>query len=231
MSSIYRYELLISEGLEEEFNKNYAEAIKKYSDAIISIPYRTCGYYFRALCYKNQLNDRSAIDDLNIAILLNPKSYFFIIERGSSMLALKEYKSALSDFNEVIKLNPNNKDAYELRAITKENLLDFEGAIDDYGIAILLNPDDHYLFEKRALVKRISGEFRGAEKDLSLAIKLYPFKADLYFKRSDIRGLKLEDYTGAINDLNRGLELEPTINPICEDLYFKEAFRKIKIDN
>ena len=41
----------------------------------------------------------------------------------------------------------------------------------------------------------------------------------------------LEDYTGAINDLNRGLELEPSINPICEDLYFKEAFRKIKIDN
>mgnify|MGYP001261558435 CR=1 FL=1 len=61
--------------------------------------------------------------------------------------------------------------------------------------------------------------------------KLYPFKADLYFKRSDIRGLKLEDYTGAINDLNRGLELDPSINPICEDLYFKEAFRKIKIDN
>ena len=60
----------------------------------------------------------------------------------------------------------------------------------------------------------ISGEFLGAEKDLSLAIKLYPFKADLYFKRSDIRGLKLEDYTGAINDLNRGLELDPSVNTL-----------------
>ena len=44
MSNTYRYEFLISEGLEEEFNGNYDEAIKKYSDAIISIPYKTCGY-------------------------------------------------------------------------------------------------------------------------------------------------------------------------------------------
>ena len=103
MSNIYRYEFLISEGLEEEFNGNYDEAIKKYSDAIISIPYKTCGYYYRSFCFIDQLNYKSAIDDLNIAILLNPKSYFFIIERGSAKLALKEYKSALSDFNEVIK--------------------------------------------------------------------------------------------------------------------------------
>ena len=86
MSNTYRYELLISEGLEEEINGNYDEAIKKYSDAIISIPYKTCGYYYRSFCFIDKLNYKSAIDDLNIAILLNPKSYFFIIERGSAKL-------------------------------------------------------------------------------------------------------------------------------------------------
>ena len=78
MSNIYRYEFLISEGLEEEINGNYDEAIKKYSDAIISIPYKTCGYYYRSFCFIAQLNYKSAIDDLNIAILLNPKSYFLL---------------------------------------------------------------------------------------------------------------------------------------------------------
>ena len=94
MSNTYRYEFLISEGLEEEINGNYDEAIKKYSDAIISIPNRTCGYYFRALCYIDQFNFKSAIDDINITILLNPKSYSFFLERGSAKLALKEYKSS-----------------------------------------------------------------------------------------------------------------------------------------
>ena len=231
MCNYYRYEYLISEGLEEEFNQNYSEAIKKYSDAITSIPYKTTGYYFRALCYVGQLNYVNAIDDFNMVILLNPGNYSFIINRGFTKLELNENNSALLDFNEGIKLNPNNKDAYELRAITKERILDFEGAIDDLGIAILLSPEDHYLFEKRALLKESAMDFNGAVNDLSIAIKLYPFKSDLYFKRSDIRGLKLEDFSGAINDLNRGLELDPNVNPICEDLYFKEAFRNINKDN
>ena len=59
MSNTYRYEFLISEGLEEEINGNYDEAIKKYSDAIISIPYKTCGYYYRSFCFINQLNYKS----------------------------------------------------------------------------------------------------------------------------------------------------------------------------
>ena len=42
----------------------------------------------------------NAIDDFNMAILLNPGNYSFFIKRGFTKLELNELNSALLDFNE-----------------------------------------------------------------------------------------------------------------------------------
>ena len=68
MSNYNRYEFLISEGLEEEFNENYFEAIKKYSEAITAIPSKTTGYYFRALIYFESL---LFYDLISLSLFLN----------------------------------------------------------------------------------------------------------------------------------------------------------------
>lgn len=68
------WETLKEKGNIEFKNKNYQSAIQIYSDAISLSPDQEVLYANRSLCYKSLLNYRQALNDVNKALNINPKS-------------------------------------------------------------------------------------------------------------------------------------------------------------
>ena len=59
------------------------------------------------------------MEDLTIAIHINPKSYDAYNERGNLKMRAEDYTGAIIDFNKAIELNPNYCEAYNNRGVAK----------------------------------------------------------------------------------------------------------------
>jgi tetratricopeptide (TPR) repeat protein len=66
-------------------------------------------------------------------------------------------------------------------------------------------------FEK-AMAARLNNDFTNADTDLSQAIQAAPDTGNYYYWRGDTR-IRLEDYSDALSDFNRSLELMPQDRP------------------
>lgn len=96
-----------------------------------------CGKeYFESGMAKNKSGDyKSAIQDYNKAIELNPKDAKVFCNRGVAKVGLEDFRGAIQDFNKAITLNPNYGWAYMLRGGAKLMLKDIDGACLDWSKA------------------------------------------------------------------------------------------------
>jgi tetratricopeptide (TPR) repeat protein len=112
----------------------------------------------------------------------------------------------MDDFNEAIRRNPYLADAYNERG----NLLRMNGkfdlAIQDYDAAVTLDSAHYAAYYNRALAYEKVGQYAEAESDLTQTVGLNPGVATAYEVRGRVRAL-LQDYDGAIADLNRYLRM------------------------
>ncbi len=151
------------------------------------------------------------------------------IKRGSS--ALMEKKSETLTVRRSIKLAPVQMPGewmffYSYRASVKHSIGDIEGAMADYTLAITKFPDSQTSYTDRGNFKELLGDFKGAEMDfleaekigkkrlieemasLTRALEKNPSDADSLYKRSGIK-MDLEDYAGAIKDLDKAIQIQP----------------------
>ena len=152
---------------------------------------------------------------LNNIIKINPNddaAYYYL---GYSKLCDKQSFDAIYDFKKAIALNPNNPLAYEQMGNAKRNIKDFKGSISDYKKAIEINPKLKYLYGYIADAQLITGDYSSALVSLNTAIESYPNDPKfnrvfekLYFNRAAANS-KLKDYTAAISDYSKVLEINP----------------------
>ena len=91
-----------------------------------------------------------AIDQLNIAITINPKDTLAYSNRGSSYKDLREPKKALEDFNFSLSLDSTNYQTYNSRGIFYKNQKEYNLALNDYNNAIkFADEDDSYAYFNR----------------------------------------------------------------------------------
>ncbi|MFI1745555.1 tetratricopeptide repeat protein [Thalassobellus sediminis] len=121
----------------EEFN----DAIKDFSSYIKEVPYNSMAYTLRAYAYKSSGNLKSAVQDFNTAVLIEPNadSYY---NRGIFLMELNYYKEANSDLNKSIRLNKNNSFAYFYRGSSNLFLGKFNEAISDFSSALKFDSVD-----------------------------------------------------------------------------------------
>ena len=142
-----------------------------------------------------QRHYRSAIDDCDRALQLNPESAAYknrglakrlladaeaATENASSQ---RNYNAAIDDYTHVIKQVPNDAASYTGRGTAKRNLGQLESetgnmaaaqrhyhaAIDDYTQAIKRNPDYAKAYHGRGLAKKTLGQQDAAKADLEKA--------------------------------------------------------------
>ncbi len=130
----------------------------------------------------------------------NAEDYYH--RANASYYELQDVQGALADYNHTIELDPDHALAYSNRGnLKKDCLQDVQGALSDYDRALSLNPRDPVTYYNRALLKNIKQDYQSALADYNSAIELANDDADSYNNRAMLKYLELEDFVGAVEDM------------------------------
>jgi Flp pilus assembly protein TadD len=102
------FDELIGKGDDQYAAKNYAEAIKFFTQAIGMEPNFAKGYWYRGDANREINNFQEAINDYSTAISIEPKNAKFYKLRGDSYYDLKQYAQAEKDYTKGIEIDPKN---------------------------------------------------------------------------------------------------------------------------
>ncbi len=167
-------------------------------------------YYQIANDYYEQQNYEKAIENYNMAILLNPVLSEAYFNRALCYYKMRNYKKAIEDYTKAADLDPHNPIIYNNRGDCYYRVKEYDKAMQDYEKALSINP--HYLkaYYNRGLTYAALERYGKAIEDFTKAIEIKPDFADVWH----LRGLAKEyngDYEGAEEDFKKALELDPTL--------------------
>ncbi|MDD5340087.1 MAG: AAA family ATPase [Candidatus ainarchaeum sp.] len=167
-------------------------------------------YYQMGNDYYEKGDYDKAIENYNMAILLNPVFSEAYFNRALSYYQLKNFDKSVADYTKSMELDPQNPIIYNNRGDAFYRKQDFQSAIKDYDKAIALNPNYLKAFYNRGLSYASVEEYEKAVEDFTKVIKLKADFAEAYH----LRGLAFE-YAGsissAITDYQKALELNPEL--------------------
>lgn len=152
-----------------------------------------------------------AIENYNMAILLNPVFSEAYFNRALSYYQLKNFDKSVSDYSKAVELDPHNPIIYNNRGDAYYRKQDFQSAVKDYDKAINLNSNYLKAYYNRGLSYASIEEYEKAVDDFSKVIELKPDFAEAYH----LRGLAKEyagEITSAIEDYEKALELNPDLS-------------------
>lgn len=182
-------------------------------------------------------NYKSAIENFNQALSLNPNDAVAYVNRGNARYQIahnssnpQDYYAAMDDFNQALRLDPQAADAYLSRGIvryetakySKDALKEYLAAIADFNQAVTIDPKQAKAYVKRGIVRHqlaqstqdLSQGYSAALDDFNQALRLNVHDAEAYIKRGLIRyeiaqnnGNAQAEYWAAIQDLQQGAKL------------------------
>jgi len=149
----------------------------------------------------------------------------FFFNAGYSSFDVRNYAVALTNFTRAVELNPRYADAYCYRGMSRWWLQDFNGAVADYDKAIALNPKCGGYYCNRGQAEFTLKLVPEALADYNKSIELDPKNAQAYFNRGTLKILGLTNYTKAITDFTKAIELHS--DPHEEDILFWRGDAKL----
>ncbi len=209
-------------GIALKEKSRYESAIVEYDLALQIDEQYAEAYAERARCYNALKVYGKALQDIAVALKLNPKSATAHYARGYAREnGLNDHLGALSDFSEAIHLNPQFYLAHIARGLIYRNQSDYDKAVEDFTEAIRIKPQDPDAYFYRGLTKQNKLDHTGAIADYDQVIRHDARNSGVYFNR----GLVYENighYSQALADFQRYIELPPP-NP---DLYWTQEAEK-----
>jgi tetratricopeptide (TPR) repeat protein len=191
-------------------NKKYEDCLTFLKRFIEKEPYFAEAYNNRGNAYGELNQLKTAINDYNMAIKLNPNDAEAYYNRGNAYRKLNLYAKAIEDYSNAIEKNPNFAIAYDNRGVTYVRLNQYEKAFEDYNKAIELNPNDALAYNNRGLAYAKLNQSDKAIGDYNKAIELNSNYADAYYNRGNTY-YELKQLQMAIKDFDKAIELNPNL--------------------
>jgi SpoVK/Ycf46/Vps4 family AAA+-type ATPase/intein/homing endonuclease len=167
-------------------------------------------YYQLGNDYYEKSDYEKAVENYNMAILLNPVFSEAYFNRALSYYQVKNFDKSVADYTKSAELDPQNPIIYNNRGDAFYRKQDFQTAIKDYDKAISLNPNYLKAFYNRGLSYASIEEYEKAVEDFTKVISIKDDFAEAYH----LRGLAYE-YAGnigdAVADYEKALELNPDL--------------------
>lgn len=209
--NVQAYERL---GLVYNGTGDYAKTIFYCNKAIDLDPNWIWAYVNRAEAY-SALNDwQKACADFDKIIQSNSQQVnlaWAYHRRGTLNMQLKNYKQAADDFNAAIQTEPNSAWHYNDMGWAYTELKDYDKAISCRNKAIELDPNYSLPHEGLAWIYNLRGEPEKAVEACNEALRLSKdtwSETLAYATRGEAYRL-LKNYTQALNDCNKSIELYP----------------------
>ncbi|HEY2011642.1 MAG TPA: tetratricopeptide repeat-containing glycosyltransferase family protein [Rhizomicrobium sp.] len=122
-----------------------------------------------------------ALPVLNRLMASHPGMAALYVQRGSLLLAMKQFEGALSDFDQALIVDPLNVEGHFGRGAAFQAQANLHAAINSYDRALELQPDHAFALNNRALVLRELGQVHEAVQSYDAAIDLMPDCPDFRF--------------------------------------------------
>jgi tetratricopeptide (TPR) repeat protein len=192
---------------------DHANAEKEFSQAIKLNPKKAEYYCSRSYAYTGDNWIDKAMEDVSIALKIDPK-YTDAWEFRGSLYELKgEYEKAISGYNEWIALSAgdktNNSNAYASRGYVYYAQSDYSNAIADSSKAIELNPRNFRAYYIRAFAYSQAGEYYKSIEEHTFLINNDGQNTALNYNSRAFQYYYIGRYNDALADINKAISIEP----------------------
>jgi len=150
-----------------------------------------------------------ALNDLDAALQLDPKSASALRSRGKCLARLGRQDEAFVDLDRAIELGRGDAEPFAQRGEINYAVGRFREALHDYEQALRLKPNHAGAVVGRGHAKYRLGHIAAAVTDYTRAIKLRPRDATLYTQRGNAYA-DSGRYTEAAADFRRAMKLDPS---------------------
>ncbi len=167
-------------------------------------------YYQLGNEYYEKGDYEKAIENYNMAVLLNPVFSEAYFNRALSYYQLKNFEKSVADYTKAAELDPHNPFIYNNRGDAHYRMQDYNAAIKDYDKAVQLNTNYLKAYYNRGLSYASLEDYDKAIEDFNKVVELKPDFAEAYH----LRGLAKEyngDLEGAQADYEQALKLNPEL--------------------
>ena len=215
--SAYMDRAIINLGL-----KRFEEVEADLTTAIQLVQYS--GHYInRAIAREALYNLNGAMEDLDMAIQLDPENALAHMNRGLLREKVGDYNRAIEDYSFVLECVPDHVRARYARAMLYRFTGDWQGAVDDLSVLIKEFPDFIGAYKIRAELYRNMGF-----DDKALADEIAAMKADAMSRMANIVGdeepsqeeLEKRKRRKEVDNLNNYKKKQEAKNP--ESVYVRE---------
>ena len=186
------------------------DAIADLHHAVRLNPNSAAIYHHLVDAYWSKGDWDNVITNATQIIRVNPSQSAWACDiRGSAYREKGDLDRALKEFETAIRLSPNWDAPHEDHGIILSRKGDLDGAIADLNEAIRLNPKRDGFYYTRAAIYREKGDWDADIANWTEAIANIPSEVWLLTERAQDYQIHKKDFSKAIADYNKAVELSP----------------------
>ncbi len=204
-------EFLIARGVAYRGKKDLKRSLADFDRVIAAKSKSTIAlaHYERALTHVSAQENASALQDLRIALEINPNFALAHYAIGNIQFAQRDVAAALRSYEEALRLDPATEYyVVNARGIAQQHQGDCKGAIESFTKALNQNPKSQVILRNRANCSLRIGKYDDAIRDFTQALYATPENADLFAERAGAF-LQKRDRKTAQRDVDQALKLDP----------------------
>jgi tetratricopeptide (TPR) repeat protein len=187
--------------------RNYEEALNYHNKALDIDPKSISSLYEKGRALFELKRYEEALQCANDILKLDSKDIDALIAKGGSLFHLGKYQEATDSYNKALDINPDSILALSGKGLALYDLTEYGEAIACFN-KILKSEDK---LDKNTLIVAYTnkgnslhnlGQYEDAIKCYDKVLDINQLNDDGYFLRGQAK-IALEDYTGALEDLNK----------------------------
>ena len=181
---VYHAEIISLSSEQDRMAGNIANTqLDTLEQKIRSDPSDPVNYYNRAEIYANMQNYNKALQDYDIAIMLDPDYILAYFNRANIRYKLTELIS--EEYKSQYQLNANFIQPVAPQSAFDTTFLEhsYEEILNDYNRVLELDPDFFYAYFNRGYVKCIMGDYWGSVSDYEKALEYEPVFSEAFYNK------------------------------------------------
>ncbi|MBE9559729.1 MAG: tetratricopeptide repeat protein [Proteobacteria bacterium] len=189
--------------------KHYQQALNELNGLIDRCPNNASAYLIRARTVRKLGDKRSALSDLDTALLLSPGDPQILGTRGFFHIREKNYREAITDLSNALSKNQKIPWMWDNRGYAYYKLEMYDEAISDFTSTLQVDSGYKRAYRRRGNTYKKLHKYDLALQDYSAGLEVAPDNVSLLLRRAKLYFKELSNTVAALKDVEHVLRIEP----------------------